>query len=84
VFVPVLSSFIPDRIWNYLRVRRYRVGIAMATRLACSIMDELKRGDSRRRWWVYSDVCRLERMMLCSTRYTPTLPEQLAVGKGLV
>ena len=55
----------------------------MATRLVCSIVDQLKRGGSRRRWWVCSDVCRLERMP-CSTRYTLTLPEQLAVDKGLV
>jgi N6-adenosine-specific RNA methylase IME4 len=53
-----------------------------ATRLACSIVDQLKRGGSRRRWWMYSDVCRLERMP-CSTRYTLTLPEQLAVDRGL-
>jgi hypothetical protein len=55
----------------------------MATRLACSIVDQLKRGGSRRRWWACSDACRLKRMP-CSTRHTLTLPEQLAVDKGLV
>ena len=53
----------------------------MATRLACSIVGQLKRGDSRRRSWVYSDAC--ERMP-CSTRYTLTFPKQLAMDKGLV
>jgi hypothetical protein len=83
VFALVSSSFIPDRIWNYLRVRHYRVGIAMATRLACSIVGQLERGGSRRRWWVRSDACQLERMP-CSKRDTLTLREQLAVDKGLV
>jgi hypothetical protein len=83
VFVLVSSSFILDRIWNYSRVRHYRGGIAMATRLACSIVDQLKRGGSRRRSWARSDACRLERMP-CSTLYTLTVPEQPAVDKGLV
>jgi hypothetical protein len=55
----------------------------MATGLARSIVDQLKRGGSRRRWWVCSDARRLD-LMPWSTRYTLTLPEQLAVDKGLV
>jgi hypothetical protein len=55
----------------------------MAPRLACSIVGQLKRDGSRRRRWSLSDARRLERKP-CSTRYTTTLAEQLAVDKGLV